>query len=224
LAKKAEAERKRDEGFILASSNDTNSTGFQKAKKPPKLKNEVYELQDIYMQQLDEQYSYLHNEKKAKKFQIVRSIRLIQKFWRFHHRMRKIIICNRIGSWYRDRKKQHSEIRIRFKGIKSQIAAKKIQKWFRKIRETWGLVKINKERMAFYHLNVRKIVKIQSKVRQFLVWLNWSKIVRYQSIRKQQQHINKIKKFRKSNRAIVQYQSEFCQLKAAEEVQNQYFE
>ena len=44
LAKKAENERKRDEGFILASSNDTHSTVFDKAKKPQKLKNEVYEL------------------------------------------------------------------------------------------------------------------------------------------------------------------------------------
>tara|TARA_B110000285_G_C15070750_1_gene587778 strand:+ start:959 stop:1153 length:195 start_codon:yes stop_codon:yes gene_type:complete len=45
LAKKAENERKRDEGFILASSNDTHTTTFtSKGKKPQKLKNEVYEL------------------------------------------------------------------------------------------------------------------------------------------------------------------------------------
>ena len=50
LAKKAEAERKKEEGYILASSEET----IYSKKKAKNFKNEVFGLQDIYMQQLDE--------------------------------------------------------------------------------------------------------------------------------------------------------------------------
>ena len=76
-ANKREQERKKAEGMILASSEAEENT--VKKKKPNKnlLKNEIYGLQDQYLYQLDQEYSFLHNEKKAKKFMILRSIKML---------------------------------------------------------------------------------------------------------------------------------------------------
>ena len=83
-------------------------------------------MQDKYLKELDEQYEFLQTSKKAKKFQILRSIRLLQKFWRFYFRMKRKIICNRIGGWYKEVKVNKREMKSKFKKIKRDLAARKI--------------------------------------------------------------------------------------------------
>jgi len=66
--------------------------------------NPIFDMQEKYMKELEDQYDFMQNEKKARKFQIVRSITKLQKFWRFYYRMKKRIAANKIGSWYRERR------------------------------------------------------------------------------------------------------------------------
>lgn len=63
--------------------------------------NPVFDLQQRYLQELESKYQDKQSEKKAKKLVILRSIKKIQKFWRFFARMKKLIASNKIGSWFK---------------------------------------------------------------------------------------------------------------------------
>lgn len=73
----------------------------------------------------------MQNTKKAKKYQILKAIRKLQKFWRFYYRMKMKIICNKISSWYKQRRMQKSSHRRRIQYLKREQAAKKIQRFVR---------------------------------------------------------------------------------------------
>ena len=80
--------------------------------------NPIFDMQEKYMKELEDQYDFMQNEKKARKFQIVRSITKLQKFWRFYYRMKKRIAANKIGSWYRERRYQISDFRDKMKELR----------------------------------------------------------------------------------------------------------
>lgn len=85
------------------------------------------------MKLLDDHYQEKQTHKKAKKFQIVLMIRKIQKFWRFYIRMKKKILANRIGGWYKElQRNKKSEKMVKKKRLKSLFAARKIQFWWRR--------------------------------------------------------------------------------------------
>ena len=91
-------------GSVLAN---TQTSGFTETE----FENPVFKMQEHYLKELDDQYEFLQSSKKAKKFQILRSIRMLQKFWRFHFRMKRKITCNKIGSWYKYVKQNKSQIK-----------------------------------------------------------------------------------------------------------------
>lgn len=114
---------------------------------------------------LAENYQHEQNVKDARKFQIVRSCKVLQRWFRHLRKGKEFRACRRIQrAWRRFLKtKAHNKRRIKKLQLLQRQAATKIQKAFRRYRHLK-----NKPFLSTMKYDPKLVVKLQSLVRRQL--------------------------------------------------------
>ena len=134
-------------------------------------KNEFFEIQSDYLKQLESSYQRLQNTKEAKKFGIIRIVKIIQQWWRKLILKRRIKATTFIQRSFRRLRSQFRLTRRRIRLLRRKTASVKIQRWFRLIRKINIISKhpASPSQLKGFQEFAKQIIKIQALVRGFLV-------------------------------------------------------
>lgn len=140
--------------------------------------------------------------------------------------MKRKIAANKIGKWYRlvKQAKNPNDPKERLKLFKRKTASSLIAFWWRRHRSR----QLTQPFLAHYHRNINSIIKLQAFLRGALTRLRFEngKMLNKIKVKNQMQLLKKFKHgvLSRYNRKITHLRSEYLQIKAADKVQNEYFD
>ncbi|CDW76640.1 UNKNOWN [Stylonychia lemnae] len=169
--------------YVLAESSNTASSFYKtktnqsinssQSKRSIKnsIQNDFHEIQADYLNQLESNFKNLQSIKSAKKFQIMRALRHIQRWWKIFNAERKLKAVQMIERNYKLTLSDFMKLKRQIIIVMKRYSANKIQRWYRLWRKKRVILrqKQNAKILGKYLNQLGTIIKLQSFIRGCLI-------------------------------------------------------